>query len=317
MSGERNGTAVADWLDGDRPPSLTVPGEQESKEAGPWLVALLPAALLVTAAAAVAGGFSLLRSHHSSWLAPAAFVTGSFIFVSSAAVLFGIIREKHIEAEEKKACRNDCRDLYWSLDDIGVRAVKGLTWINFKQLRVFAAIAQRQARMSYYASLAAAAISLLVLSSGATVAIALPTTTAKITAGSLAAAGTALTGFLVKTFLRSYQMASRQMSYYYGQPLVHCYLLHAEWLAVEGREEYGDEEGRILLQKVIDACIKAGTDAQDHLLSMQEHAMDKPGTRSRRTGRDGRSFRLPGQAPGSVRKMPNFSGAGPGGGDTA
>jgi hypothetical protein len=62
---------------------------------------------------------------------------------------------------------------------------------------------------------------------------------------------------------------SLQMSYYYGQPLVHCYLLHAEWLASEAGEHL-DDAGKIRLQeKVIEASLKAAADAQGHLLSMQ------------------------------------------------
>jgi hypothetical protein len=87
-----------------------------------------------------------------------------------------------------------------------------------------------------------------------------------------------LSGFLAKTFLTSYQLASRQMSYYYGQPLVHCYLLLADWLAKEGREEFGKEEGRHLLREVINASVKAAADAQHHLLSMQEHGPDRRST---------------------------------------
>jgi hypothetical protein len=136
--------------------------------------------------------------------------------------------------------------------------------------------------MSYYASLVAAAISLLVLTSGAAVAIGLPATAAKVTAGVLATTGTVLSGFLVKTFLRAYQMASRQMSYYYGQPLVHCYLLHAQWLAGEARERFGDKAGFSLWQEVVGASIKAGADAQGHLLSMQGPDLGKRGTKSAR-----------------------------------
>jgi hypothetical protein len=275
MSGENKGTVVADVLGGDIPPSLARFGEDRPKSTSLWLAALLPASLLVVALAATAGGFWLLRSQVSSWLAPAAFLAGSFFFISSAAVLLGIIRERRLETEEVEACEKDCRDLFWALNCIGDRTLKGLAWVNYRQLRVFTRIAQRQARLSYYASLAAASISLLVLTSGAAVAIGLPTTTAKVTAGTLATVGSVLSGFLVKTFLRSYQMASRQMSYYYGQPLVHCYLLHAQSLASKGREEFGNEEGRLLLQKVIDACIKAGADAQDHLLTMQEPGLGR------------------------------------------
>jgi hypothetical protein len=281
VSGDHELTVKADVLGEDVPPSIACLKERQTAEGRPVAAAtLLPASLLIIAVAATAGGVSLLRSPGSSWLAPAAFVTGSFFFIASAVVLLGVIRERSLETEEKRACERDCVDLYWALNGIEDRTLKGLAWVNFKQLRAFTGIAQRQARMSYYASLAAAAISLLVLTTGAAVAIGLPVTTAKVTAGALAAAGTVLSGFLVKTFLKAYQMASRQMSYYYGQPLVHCYLLHAEWLASEARQQFGDKEGLSLLQEVIDASIKAGTDAQDHLLRMQEHDFERRRTRS-------------------------------------
>jgi hypothetical protein len=231
---------------------------------------LLSATLLLIAAALTGGGVWLLRSHASDWLAPAAFVTGVFFFICGAVVPLGIIRENGVQTEEKKNCESDCEDLWWALKGIGDHTLTGLAWVNFRQLRMFTVIAQRQARMSYYASLVAAAISLLVLTSGAAVAIGLPATSAKVTAGALATAGTVLSGFLVKTFLRAYQMASRQMSYYYGQPLVHCYLLHAEWLAREARKNFGDGAGLSLWREVVDASIKASASAQEHLLSMQE-----------------------------------------------
>jgi hypothetical protein len=65
-------------------------------------------------------------------------------------------------------------------------------------------------------------------------------------------------------------MTSRQMSYYYGQPLVHCYLLHAEWLTLMSGETLGKEVEAELLRKVVDASIQAGANAQDHLLGLHE-----------------------------------------------
>ena len=162
---------------------------------------------------------------------------------------------------ENQNCQKDCEDLYWALDCIGNRTLKGLAWVNFKQLRIFTVIAQKQALMSYYASLTTAAMSLLVLIAGASVAIGSPATSAKATAAALATVGTVLSGFLTRTFPRAYQMTSLQMSYYYGQPLVHCYLLHAEWLASEAGEHL-DDAGKIRLQKkVIEASLKAAADA--------------------------------------------------------
>lgn len=95
-------------------------------------------------------------------------------------------------------------------------------------------------------------------------------TPAKITAASLTAAGSALSGFLATTFMKAYAMASRQMSYYYGQPLVHCYLLHAEWLASIANKHVAERADLDLWNEVIKASIQASVNAQKHLLSLQE-----------------------------------------------
>jgi len=267
MSHECEVTMTAADLRGDIPPSLARLGQESPDKTSRW--PWLALSLLAVGVATTAGGIWLIHSHADSSLSPAAFVAGPFFLISGAAAQLGISRERRLEKVEDESCENDCRDLYWTLDQIGDRTLKGLAWVNYKQLRTFIKIAQRQARVSFYTSLVAAAAGLLVLTSITAVAIGLPTTSGKIIAGLLAAAGSALSGYLTSTFLTSYQMASRQMSYYYGQPLVHCYLLLADWLAAEGRREFGEEEGRVLLREVIDACVKAADDAQDHLLSMQ------------------------------------------------
>ena len=253
-----------------RPPSLGTDGKVMGGKSTPApAVALISLPLILVAAAAAVGGVALARSGASGWLAPAAFVTSAFFFLSGAVVPLGIMRENGVEKAQRESCQADCEDLYWALQSIGDPTLKGLAWVNFKQLRTFTVIAQKQARISYYASLTAAAMSLMVLVAGSAVAIGSPTTPAKATAAALATVGTVLSGFLAKTFLRSYQMTSLQMSYYYGQPLVHCYLLHAEWLASEGCARLDDAHALRLREKVIDASLKAASDAQSHLLSMQ------------------------------------------------
>ncbi len=125
--------------------------------------------------------------------------------------------------------------------------------------------------MSYYASLAAASVSLLVLAFGGTVAVGIAPTSGKIAAGGVTAVGVALSGFLSATFMNTYRMAARQMSYYYGQPLVHCYLLHAEWLTLLLTRDADSKDDAVLWESVIAAAIQASENAQAHLLSMQDH----------------------------------------------
>jgi Cyanobacterial TRADD-N associated 2-Transmembrane domain len=263
-------TRKQETSDSDLPPSLHSGKPSLPKEDMPWAARLLWGSPLLVALASAVGGCLLLRSHTVSWLAPAALVSSALFFMFGSAILLGAVRENGIRKEETNRCADDCEDLYWALSRVKDDTLKGLAWLNLKQLRTFTVIAQRQTRMSYYASITAAAVAFLVLTSGAAVAIGLPTTAAKITAGTLATVGTVLSGFLAKTFLRAYQIASRQMSYYYGQPLVHCYLLHAEWLALEAGERFGGEAELDLWHEVIDASIKASAHAQDHLLSMQD-----------------------------------------------
>jgi hypothetical protein len=288
VSGHIEITVKAEAQDSNKPPSLRDSSEcptGKQKASGKKMAAaagLLSAMLLLVAVGATVGGGWLLRSHADSGLVPAAFVTGVFFFISSVVVPLGVLRESGFEAEEKESRERDFEDLFWALGGIGDRTLRGLAWMNFKQLKTFTAIAQRQARTSYYVSVAAAAISLLTLASGAAVAVGMSATTGKVAVGVLATAGSVLSGFFAKTFLQSYQMASRQMSYYYGQPLVHCYLMHAQWLASEVREHSGDAKEIRLWQKVIDASIKASANAQDHLLSMQKPDDAKRGTRSAR-----------------------------------
>jgi hypothetical protein len=269
--------ADAAALDLDRPPSLRGSGEVLTRTTTHGAARWISALLALIAVAAAAGGAALIQSHVNSWLAPAILVTSAFFLISSVAVPLAATRENGVEKAATENCQQDCEDLYWALDCIENRTIKRLAWVNFKQLRAFTVIAQRQARMSYYSSLIAAGISLLVLIAGAAVAIGSPATSAKVIAGILATVGTTLSGFLAKIFLKTYQMASAQMGYYYGQPLVHCYLLHAEWLASEAGEHLDDAEKTRLLEKVVSASIKSSAEAQSHLLSMQRSNQKRRG----------------------------------------
>jgi hypothetical protein len=68
------------------------------------------------------------------------------------------------------------------------------------------------------------------------------------------------------------------MEYYYGQPLVHCYLLHAEWLAERAGVD-DDELASALYLKLMNDTLGAGKFAQKHLsdlLNLDRPANDDP-----------------------------------------
>jgi hypothetical protein len=253
----------------------------------------------VVSALTSGSGVWLIFERPSSGLAFAAFVTGAFFFLAAVVVPLGITREICLERDEASSCEDDCQRLEASLpadDEHGLqRTLQNLTVANFRQMRTFTAIAQRQARMSYYASLLGAGLSLLVLLAGAAVAVGVPSVAGKIAAGSLAAVGTALSAFLSKTFLRAYDMGLHQMSYYYGQPLVHCYLYLAEWQTLLAPPEVDDQTKRELYQEVVRASLRASANAQHHLLSLHEHDA---------AGRRGGSFRQLMSPPGFNQPHP-------------
>lgn len=231
--------------------------------------------LLAVAVAAGYVGALAVRSHKYTGLGPAAFIVTAFFFVSGVATPVVILREGRFRGRRGRECKRECDELDEALDRIGDKVLSGLAKSNFKQMKVFTVIAVRQARMSYYLSVVAASIALLVLLSGGAVTVVLTGTSAKVAAASLTAVGAVLGGFMSTTFLRTYWMAFCQMSYYYGQHLVHCYLLHAEWLALM-LAEHPDRKGDVSLwEQVLDASIRAGENAQTHLLTMQEQSFNQ------------------------------------------
>jgi hypothetical protein len=242
--------------------------------------------LLIVAAGACYGGVLLLKSHAYSYLGAAGFIAAAFFLVSAGAVPIVMFREGCLEEDEDQKCKNDCGDLVRALSDIPNTTLSGLAKANFRQMRMFTVIALRQARMSYYASLVAASVALLVLTGGGAVTVGLVGTTAKVAAGSVTFVGVAMSGFLSATFLKTYEMAARQMSYYYGQPLVHCYLLHSEWLTLMLTTHPEWKEDISLWQRVIDAAIQASKNAQNHLLSMQVLASPQANRKGKKSGSD-------------------------------
>ncbi|MEV0132741.1 hypothetical protein AB0H83_30300 [Dactylosporangium sp. NPDC050688] len=133
----------------------------------------------------------------------------------------------------------------------------------------FSSTALGQARVSFVACLVAVGATLVVLLTGSAAILAAGSASVQVTSGVLTAVGTALSGFLSVTFLRAYQMTLRQMSYYYGQPLVHCYLLHAEWIAERAG---GDPAAESVSRQLITASLDLRRAAQNHLLELHDEA---------------------------------------------
>ena len=108
-----------------------------------------------------------------------------------------------------------------------------------------------QARTSYVYSQVAILVGLIVLVAGAMIALLATESAARLAVAGLAGIGTALAGYVARTFLRVYERAQEQLNYYFREPLITSYLLTAERLAekLDGErqhEVYAEMAGEIV-----------------------------------------------------------------------
>jgi hypothetical protein len=181
-------------------------------------------------------------------------------------VAFGLHRARRRRWERRE---RECRELAHIAETINDPALGELVTFNFRLMDRFVAVAITQSRTSYLACVGTATAGLLVLLAGATAALTVQGLTNQITAGALTAVGAAVSSYLSVSFLRPFEMTSKQMSYYYGQPLVHCYLLHAEWLGKRFEEDADPANRWKVRHELIRAALNAGQIAQNHLLDLQ------------------------------------------------
>lgn len=120
----------------------------------------------------------------------------------------------------------------------------GLARANRAQMDAYDTIARSQAEGAHRSAFWAMAGGLAVLVGGTAVAVLAPEPAAKYSAALIAAVGTATSGYIARTFIQVRESASRQMAFYFQQPLVQSYLLSAERLASQLPEErrYGQLE---------------------------------------------------------------------------
>jgi hypothetical protein len=232
------------------------------------LASLLAFALVAAAAGLVVGAVLLDREAYavpSALIAIAAafFVAGGLV---APAAVFALHRGR---TRRWKQRQRECLELATITRGIKAPALGNLISFNFRLMDRFTAVAIGQARASYAACLAAAVAALFVLLLGATVVMMVDALGGQVALGVLTAVGAALASYISVTFLRTFELTSKQMSYYYGQPLVHCYLLHAEWLG-ERFEKDADAANRWKIRyRLIDAALNASRNAQNHLLDLQ------------------------------------------------
>jgi MFS family permease len=234
-----------------------------------WRSALMfGAAFLAAATAIVALGTLFTRQAPRSTLA-SALVLAAFCLIAAVVVPAAVVMLHRMRRRQWQRRQRECEELASVVEEIEDQALAKLVSFNFRLMDRFTSTALAQARASYLACSVAGAAALLVLLAGTAAVVTVSSIGAQVTTGALTAAGATLSGFLSVTFLRTFEMTSRQMSYYYGQPLVHCYLLHAEWLAERFGEDAEPTFVASIRMELIRAALDAGRHAQDHLLDLQ------------------------------------------------
>jgi hypothetical protein len=229
---------------------------------------LISVAFSASAAALTAAGLVIDRQAHGA-PAAVALIVAAFFLLAAVVAPMALVSLQRARCRRWRQRQRECQELGAIVEVIQNPALGKLVSFNFRLMDRFIAVALGQARASFLGCSVAAATALLVLLAGTATVVTADNAGAQVTAGVLTAAGAALSGFLSVTFLRTFEMTSRQMSYYYGQPLVHCYLLHAEWL-VERFDKDADPKARWTMHhELIRAALSASNNAQHHLLDLQ------------------------------------------------
>ena len=209
-----------------------------------------------------------LRRLDTSGLWPALFLVVAAVGAPIGVLQSQKYRARQAERSQREIARIAELSIHIKKDD----ALADLLSFNFELMDRFVGVALTQARMAYNSCLVASSAGLMVLLGGTAAALASEQTGTQVTVAALTAVGTTLAGFIARTFQIQYGAATRQLNFYYGQPLVHCYLLHAEWLAQRDL----NQEKRLL----VEATLEAGRCAQLFLVDM---------LRTGRVGRSGKS----------------------------
>jgi hypothetical protein len=123
-----------------------------------------------------------------------------------------------------------------------------------------------RARTSYVFAQIATAVGLIVLLAGAVTMLWVNDSSVQLGVAGLTAIGTALSGYIARTFLRVYERAQEQLNFYFREPLVTSYLLTAERLTekLEGEKRnqvYAEMVGEIVRALGGDLSPTPGPDA--------------------------------------------------------
>jgi hypothetical protein len=111
------------------------------------------------------------------------------------------------------------------------RDLEQLLRLNRTQMQAYQALSRGQQRSSFRSSLIALFAGLSVLIAGIVLVVEVGGDTSKIAAAAVAAIGSALSGYIAKTYLTLHKEAADQLRYFADQPIIASYIYEAERLA--------------------------------------------------------------------------------------
>jgi len=76
-----------------------------------------------------------------------------------------------------------------------------------------------------------------------------------------------LASYISRVFLKTYRICVQQLSYYYGQPHVNCYMLHVELLA----NDLDDSVSTVARTAILGTILNAAERAQQQILVLAGH----------------------------------------------
>ena len=121
-----------------------------------------------------------------------------------------------------------------TLSDAGTDpSMRELLILNRQEMQAYHVLTKMQAKRSFANSLVAMWLGFLVVTA-CIVFVALPLpidASAKVAIATVGTAGTIVSGFITRTFLRQHSLSIAQLNRFFDQPLVTSYLLHAERVA--------------------------------------------------------------------------------------
>ncbi|MER6062371.1 hypothetical protein [Streptomyces sp. NPDC001792] len=212
-------------------------------------IGVIVAALITALAASVDHKKSQVSEPLPSWVWPVVAGTVAVLVASGVWAYWLAQRAKLKEAERERKVLESAADRLRERMEL-----PSLVDFNRVLLDRYHGIATDQATKAYRSSRFAMAVGLVVLVVAFFAGWQLNAQGDRLFVGSVAAVGTAFTGYLSRTYMQTYERALQQLNQYFNQPVLNGYFLNAERIAAT----LPDERRADILEQVVTDILESG-----------------------------------------------------------